>query len=198
MAKKKYASVSEMLADNAPSEEFRQEFETQVAKRRVIKHLIALRTARSMSQKDIAGQVGCSQSRVSKLEHGMDDDLRLGDLRAYARALGFSTGLLFGDRKMTAAEEVKHHAFCIKRLMDRLAQLAGRDEKIAQAVSAFFGEAFFNLVKMLQDSASKLPMRPDDDSPYIRIEIAASGPDQLTIETDSHSTAQEPRELVAK
>ncbi len=103
MAKKKYASVSEMIADNAPSEEFRQKFETQVAKRRVIKHLIALRTARGMSQKDVADQVGCSQSRISKLEHGMDDDLRLGDLRAYARALGYSIGLLFGDCSLATA-----------------------------------------------------------------------------------------------
>jgi transcriptional regulator with XRE-family HTH domain len=198
MATKKYHNVSEMLADSAPTEEFRQEFETQVAKRRVIKHLIALRTAKGLSQKDIADQVNCSQSRISKLEHGVDDDIRLGDLRAYARSLGFSTGFVFSDQKMTAVEEVKHHAFCIKRLMDRLAQLAGRDEKIAQAVSAFFGEAFFNLVTMIQDSASKLPLRPDDDSPYIRIEVAAGGPDQITLEADCDSMAEGPRELVAK
>ena len=68
MAEKKYLSVSEMLADNSPTEEFREEFETQVAKRRVIKHLLALRTVRGMSQKDIADQIKCSQSRISKLE----------------------------------------------------------------------------------------------------------------------------------
>jgi len=198
MAKKKYLSVSDMLADNAPTEEFREEFETQVAKRRVIKHLIAMRTVKGMSQKDIADQVKCSQSRISKLEHGLDDDMRLGDLRVYAHSLGFSIGFLFSDRKITAVEEVKHHAFCIKRLMDRLAHLAGRDEKIAQAVSAFFGEAFFNLVKMLQDSANKLPPQPDDESPYVRIEIAASGPDQIAIETDCDLMAEELRELVVR
>ena len=79
-----------------------------------------------------------------------------------------------------------------------MAQLAGRDEKIAQAVSAFFGEAFFNLVKMLQDSANKLPLRADDDAPYIRIEIAAGEPDQIAMEGGCASTAAEPRELVAK
>ena len=73
MAGKKYASVSDMLADNAPTAEFREEFEAQVAKRRVIKHLIALRIANGMSQKDIADRVECSQSCISKLEHGMDD-----------------------------------------------------------------------------------------------------------------------------
>lgn len=188
MAKRTYQNVSEMLADSAPSEAFRQEFEAQVATRGVIKHLIALRTAKGLSQKDIADQINCSQSRISKLEHGADDDIRLGDLRAYARALGFGTGFVFSDRKMTAVEEVKYHAFSIKRLMDRLAQLAGRDEKIAQAVSAFFGEAFFNLVRMIQDSASKLP-RPDVDSPYISIEVAAGGPDPITIEADCDSMA---------
>ena len=42
---------------------------------------------------------------------GVDDDMRLGDLRAYAHSLGFNIGFLFSDRKMTTVEEVKHHAF---------------------------------------------------------------------------------------
>ncbi|MCY2987527.1 MAG: helix-turn-helix domain-containing protein [Planctomycetota bacterium] len=196
MAEKKYSSVSDMLAHNAPSDKFRKEFEAQIATRRVVKQLIALRAAKGLSQKDIADQMKCSQSRVSKLENGTDDDMRLGDLRAYANALGYSTGFLFSDRKMTTVEEVKHHAFCIKQLMDRLAHLAGRDEGIAQAVSAFFGEAFFNLVKIIQDSASKLPLPPDSDSPYIRIEIANSGAEQLALGSDCDLATEEEGELV--
>lgn len=54
----------------------------------LMNELIAVRDAKGLSQKDIAETVGCTQSRISKLENAKDVDVRLGDLRAYANAVG--------------------------------------------------------------------------------------------------------------
>ena len=55
---------------------------------RVTDALTILRCSLGMTQKQVAGQMGCTQSRVSKLEAGNDDDLQLSEVRDYARALG--------------------------------------------------------------------------------------------------------------
>jgi transcriptional regulator with XRE-family HTH domain len=184
---KRYASVSEMLRESMP-DEFRKEFEARRASRKVIKHMMALRAVRGVSQQDIAAKMGCSQSRVSKLENGVDDDMRIGDLKAYMRALECSVGFVFSKANSTLADEVKHHAFRIKHLLEKMADLAGGDEKIARGVSGFFGEAFLNVVSMIQDCASKLPAPPNGGPSYIRIEVEMDGPDEICDEDDEEQS----------
>lgn len=199
MAKtKRYASVSQMLKDNAPDESFREEFGKYVSQRRIVKHLLAMRAVKDVSQKEIADRLNCSQSRISKLENGVDDDLRLGDLRGYLSALGLKLGLVVADRDWTAVDEIKHHAFSIKKLMDRLAHFANLDDKIARGVSDFFGEAFLNLVSMIQDSASKLPPRPEGETPYIQIELFEGVLPNMTVEDDTEVTGEEGHVVVGE
>ena len=195
--KTRYTSVSEMLTEHAPDEKFREQFDEHAGRRRVIKRMMALRALKGMSQQDVAKQMGYSQSRISKLENGFDDDIRIGDMRSYVSSLGFRLGFGFTDRNLTAVEEIKQHAFRINELLDGLAHLAGGDERMAQAVSGFFGEAFFNLVKMIQESASKLPRRPTDDRPYLQIHVAMTK-SEPTCDDDCVQPTADPQQLLAK
>jgi len=167
---KQYASVSDVLRDVAPDNAFRAEFDQRIAARRLIKELLALRGARGLSQRNIADHIGCTQSRISKLENAKDADVRFGDLRAYADAVGCELAAQPMPREMEPVDKVKCHFHAIKEHMDDLAQLARLDEKIAGGVAAFFGECFLNFSLMLGDSARRLPPR-SDALPYFRIEI---------------------------
>ena len=131
---------------------------------------MAFRAVRGLSQGDIAKSMGCTQSRVSKLERGMDADIRLEDLGKYANAVNMELRLVFAERRDTIVDEVKFHAFRIKALLERLAKLARKDERIARGVGSFFGEAFFNLLNIIQSSAKQLPPREDGRS-LIQIEV---------------------------
>ena len=86
---------------------------------------------------------------------------------------------------------MKSLAFQIKHEMDALASLAANDHVIAKGVSDFFGEAFFNLVNMLQSSAEKLPPRPEDGSPYISFEIC-------TEDIEDSAEGEQPTELASR
>lgn len=189
MANKRYSSVSEMLRDLSDDEQFNQEFDERIAQRGLIKHLIALRSAKDVSQADVAEALGVTQSRVSKIESGVDDDLRFGELKAYARGFNMDIELILADHDRTVADEVKYHAFHIKRLLDRLSKCAERDEGIAQGVTNFFSEAFINIVRLIQDSASKLPRRRQDGLPRICIQIQEAVPDDEDNEEDPFDTA---------
>lgn len=168
---KEYKNVSELVHAVAADGSFAEAFDKQVAERQVIKLLISLRALADKSQGDIAKTMGCSQSRISKLESGKDGDLRLEDFQAYLTALGYDMKIVIGKREQTAFDEVKYHAFSIKRLLDRFAGLAGDDETMAHGVLTAIGETWYNLAKMLEDSARKLKVRPKAAGAAIAVEM---------------------------
>ena len=125
-------------------------------KRRLIDALAAMRAVKGLSQKDMAERMGCSQSKVSKMEASEDADLNLGAVIEYVRAIGGRLDITLADARSTAVDRVKHHALCIKKETDRLAELASTDPSIARGVSHFFGETAFDFLRMLESSAKKL------------------------------------------
>lgn len=179
--KKQYASVTELLRDVVSDEEIHAEFSALVARRQLIKQLIAFRALKGMSQEDVAAKMGCTQGSVSKLEGSNDDEVRLGTLRAYAKAVGCELAACPIPQDITPVERVKCHAFAIKRHTDDMAQLARKDERIAQGVTNFFLELLVNLVQMLSDSADRLPLLPGG-APRFRLhaEVNLIGEDEDT------------------
>ncbi len=191
--KRQFDSVSEMVHAIADDTGFAESLDSHLAARAILTEMMALRAARDFSQKDIAESLGCSQSKLSKLENGTDDELHLGDLRRYAEALGMQLRVVLSEKKETIVDEVKYHAFRIKELMDQLADLAKDDSRIAQGVAWFVGEACFNLVRMLQDSAQKLPEHPGVQRPHIEIEVRKRALEQSR--TDSSESTDDDCEL---
>lgn len=149
------------------------ELEEDLSSRQVVRALFAMRSARNVSQAEIASQLKCSQSKVSKIENGVDADLSVGELEAYARALNCDVVLTFQKRHSTSADRVKQHAFAIKRELDDLACIAGDDSTLRKGVASFFGEAFFKIVRMISESAKSLPAT-SDDSPHVRVSMEPS------------------------
>ena len=156
-----YASVSELVRDMAPDADFQVAFENCRKDRRIIKDLMAIRAVKGLSQRDIAARLNCTQGRVSKLENSKDDDLRLGDLRAYAEAIGCDFVACAAPRDMTPVDRVKGHELAIKQHTDDLAKLAESDEKIAHGVAQFFFELVLDFGRLVGDSVKALPTQPD-------------------------------------
>jgi transcriptional regulator with XRE-family HTH domain len=169
---KNYHSISEMVQATAGDKDFTESFANRLRRRQIVKDLAIQRALKGLSQKDIADKLACSQGRISKLESSDDVDLRLGDMASYARALDLRLRIILESPRMTPVERVKQYAFRIREELDRLAGLAKKDHSIVQGVSDFFGEAFFNLLRILQDSAGRLPCNPEDGSPYITFEVS--------------------------
>jgi len=191
-SKTQYASVSDLLRDVVPDEEFHLAFDELVARRKLIKQLLAMRAAKGMSQKDVAAKMCCTQSRVSKLENANDDDVRLGDLRGYADVVGCELIAWPMPQDMTPVDKVKCHTHAIKKHMDDLAQLARADDKIAEGVARFFYELFVNFTLMLRHSSQDFPLRPDD-TPYLHFECGpvTDGPPSREDDSDSFLEAKE-------
>lgn len=178
--RKRYSSVAGMVRDLAEEPVFADAVEKRIEERNIIDNLMALRTRQGLSQKDIAARMKCTQSRISKLENGKDDDLRIGDFRAYADALGLEMNIVLASKRRRIVDDIKHHALSIKRLLGELSRLAEKDAKIADGVKDFvLGEAAYNIIKILLEainkaakgSARKLRLRRNDAGPSIQIEL---------------------------
>jgi transcriptional regulator with XRE-family HTH domain len=192
----RHSSVEAMVRATSEDKTFADEFEQKMARRRVIHHLISLRGVKGLSQMDIAAKMGCTQSRISKMEASDDDDLSLGDLRKYASAIGLGTEIGFMTRGSKIVDRVKVHAFQIETLIHRLAGLAEHDPAIAKGVSSFFGEAAFNLLVILQEAADKLPKSKkalEEES----LDLEVYGPNEEGIAIEAKGAKTLPEEVVS-
>jgi transcriptional regulator with XRE-family HTH domain len=82
-----------MVEEVCDDKEFVDTLKDRLSRRRIVKTLAALRAARGLSQGDVAKKLRCTQSRISKLENGYDDELRVGELKDYAEGLGLELQL---------------------------------------------------------------------------------------------------------
>jgi transcriptional regulator with XRE-family HTH domain len=173
---KRYSGVEQFvrdMRDDAP--EFAEGMLRQPKEHQLVHKLFALRCAKGLTQGDIAKRLECSQSRVSKLEDSSDGDLRLEDIVGYACALGYSVEIALVPSSATMVDRVKHHAWCIKRLLDQLAATAKDDHSVGNGLLGFFGEAAWNLLKIVKDAATivqaQLTKRAQERIPAFAIEV---------------------------
>lgn len=75
-AASKGVSPDEFFDRMFESESDKKAFQDYMRRRKLVSPLTALRVAKGLTQADIAALTGCQQSRVSKLESGVDADLK--------------------------------------------------------------------------------------------------------------------------
>jgi predicted XRE-type DNA-binding protein len=104
--KQAYRNVPELVRDICGSRSFADGFESRLANRKIVKDLMVLRATQGLSQKDVALKLGCTQSRISKLESMTDADLRIGDLSKYAEVLGLELRIILESTNQSPAARV--------------------------------------------------------------------------------------------
>lgn len=165
-----YANVADMLAAEGTDRSVQEQFAAAQEATRITRTLAHLRTAAGLTQQEMGARIGLSQSAVSKLEAGRDDDLTLAEIRAYTGHLNARLGLVFGSAP-THAEAIKLHAQGMHHHMLELAKLAQADAQMEAAIQRFFGDAFLNLLDILNACQRSLP---NGNRFEIRVEVHAA------------------------
>ena len=169
---KRYTSTEDMLSASGLDDSLRDQIRDRIESRQIIKKLLALRVRQGKSQRDIADAFGCTQSRISKLENGTDEEIRLGDLVRYFQSLDHGLSLFIAKSEWGAMDQIKYHAFEIKRCLTRLVELVQDDPKIGKGVANAHFKTLADVAKIIIDSAKTLPevplalptiMEPDSD-----------------------------------
>lgn len=172
---RRYRSVAELLGGEAVSQEVRHKVHLAESETRVVLQLAKLRQIAGLTQEEMARHLNVSQSAISKLESGSDNDLKLGEIRAYVAATQQRVSILLG-KPFTHVEAIKLHALAIKARLEKLADLANQNEEMEKDIKAFFGEAFFNLLNILSSCSQQLPNGDHHCDIEVRIERIESSP----------------------
>ncbi|MCE5303348.1 MAG: transcriptional regulator [Planctomycetaceae bacterium] len=191
---KTYKSVLEMLGDIAQEDSTIDigEFKQYMAERKLVKELAILRSSRGLSQEELAKKIGHSQSWASKLEHGTDDELSIGDLRAYLSVFGLEFRAGAVKQGATITDDIKLLAFAIRQKLIKLAEMAKEGDGLVEHIANFFGEAFENINRFVSDAAARLPRKPDN-SPYISIVAVAEEIQSLEAQEKSAAVLRKAR-----
>lgn len=165
--------VVEMVRRLLPEEPaLANELQDQIARRRLVSQLADLRNLKGISQQDVAEQLGCTQSKVSKIENGCDENLSIGVLLAYARLVDSDLTILFSSKEDSLVSQIKYHAMCIKSCFGKMNELVRGDSKISEGVAEFHLEALVNLVRIVDDARKSLRSKiPPSAEPQVRLQV---------------------------
>lgn len=164
---RRYGSVQDLLKGEQVAPEVQSKVEALRKETGVTEILARLRVEAGLTQQQVAERLGTSQSAISKLESGRDEELTLGEVRKYAELTGQRIGLVFG-KPLGHVDAVKVHALGIKQHLTALAEIAHKDEEIERAIQGFFGEAFFNLLVIFSKCQQQMP---NNGSVQVKVEL---------------------------
>ena len=165
---RKYTSVDALMGGEELSQEVRTKVSDLTNETRVVLQLAKLRQIAGITQDEMAKHLGVTQSAVSKLETGRDEDVTLREIREYARVTDQRISVMFG-KPLTHVEAVKICANGLKIRLEALAKIANQNEDFQNEIKGFFGEAFFNLFNIMANCSNMLPASESDVE--IKIEI---------------------------
>jgi transcriptional regulator with XRE-family HTH domain len=167
---KAYRTTSEMLQDLGTPQDIIESVK-DVENQEAVNILVSMRVAEGLTQKELADMLGCTQSRISKLEQGRDEDLRIKDFLDYTRATGEAVWITVGTP--TISETVKLHIRAIRRLLEELVKLPGEDRAIRDGISRFLDEILIETGKLVQ--STKLALSSKQQPEKAELEIIALG-----------------------
>ena len=93
---KRYKNVVGLINALSSNEEHKEAIKNEIARKGLAKFLFALRCEHKLTQEELAERIGCTQSRISKIESSYDEDLSVKDFKDYGKALGLQLGEALG------------------------------------------------------------------------------------------------------
>lgn len=158
---RRYKSVADLMTGEGVAHEVEKQVAALSNETRIVRQLVQLRVRAGLTQAELAKKIGCTQSRVSKMEASSDCDLTLGSLRDYMKATESRINIVCG-KPVSHVEAVKMHAFSIKQHLEMLAEIAQKHDELEPHIQGFFGEAFFNILSILSECHEQMPKNKQD------------------------------------
>jgi transcriptional regulator with XRE-family HTH domain len=153
-----YSNVPDMLRALLPEggDKLAKKVEKSAKEYSIGDSLIRTRLKAGLTQKQIAAKLGCTQSKISKIECAHNDDMRISDFVKYIGACGCDVSIMVSPHGENASTMVKHHAVAMGMALDKLADIASKDGEIADAIRKFHSEVLYNLGYIMSRWTDKL------------------------------------------
>src|SRR3989338_7288123 len=109
--RKLYKNVKEMVKYVSVDTSFNNLLSKEIDEKRIAKFLFYLRCKNNLTQKQMAEKIGCTQSKISKIESAYNTELSVQDLLDYGKAMNLKLELGYRQPSLKIVDMIKYHAF---------------------------------------------------------------------------------------
>lgn len=99
---RKFKTVKNMIKNLSDDKDFKKNALDEIEKKSLSKFLFTLRCAHNLTQKQLAEKIGCTQSRISKIESSYDENITIKDLSDYGYVLNLQLEIGYRNNKIKA------------------------------------------------------------------------------------------------
>ena len=150
-------SVTDFAIAIGADESLVETVEERISSRQIVSTLASMRIANDISQENMAEILDCSQSRISKLENGIDDDLKFRDIRLYANACGRIVYMGYPEEDKSLVDCVKYHAFRISDCLQKICEISTGDPEMERGAVHAHIDTLANTARLIAESVVTLP-----------------------------------------
>lgn len=93
-----FKSVKELLKGIGISKDIAKSVEENIEKNTIAQELIVRRARANLTQKELADKMGVSEKAVARIEETPNEKQTMGNIKAYAGALGYRVFLHFEEK----------------------------------------------------------------------------------------------------
>ena len=171
---KQYGSIKDMIQDSDVDEGFRKKALKRIDNSRISKFLLVLRCKNGFTQKKLAKKLGCTQSRISKIETSSDNEISIKDLVDYGKALNLKLEIGYRKPDIKIVDLIKYHASKINYYLEKLVIIAeeNKNDSIYKGIKNFMKEAHINLNAIVSGKIARLDFT-EENKKYETIHISA-------------------------
>jgi hypothetical protein len=165
------AAIGEALGADAG-----REVDAAVERSALASLLFSYRSVLGLPQREVAARMGCSTSKVSKMEGADDDALQWGDVLSFFHAMGVDVRLHTDKQDFSTDVRLRQHLLEVHRLLEALTGiLAARDgtDAMRNRIATFIGEVLFPLLVTVDEVLPR--MRASISAPAPHLEAAEGG-----------------------
>jgi len=145
---KSFNNVKDMIEGLSEDDKFKKSALSEIENKTLAKFLFIQRCEHKLTQKQLADKIGCTQSRISKIESSYDSEITIKDLLDYGNAFNLQLGIEYRKKDIKTVDLVKYHAVKIKDHLEGLVRSAEGDEALSKGVLNFVIESYINLTNM--------------------------------------------------
>ena len=93
-----FKSVKELLKGIGIYKDTAKSVEDNIKKNTIARELVVRRTKANLTQKELADKMGVSEKAVARIEETPNEKQTMGNIKAYANALGYRVFLHFEEK----------------------------------------------------------------------------------------------------
>ena len=146
-------------AQLAGKPEIAEAVQREIRQSALVSFLVEMRMEKGKTQEQVAEHMKCDPSKISRMEAGIDSQLRLNDIIGYTTALGVQVAVMFDDSSLPVSARIKQCVIQIDKDLKKLVHMAQQhdgNEEIGNKISQFYQDVLFNFLVNYAENHERL------------------------------------------